>query len=52
MDEFVLSARTAFLLEYRLGDRFVAATGVSLTIEPGGHAPWQIALPLRVGVVW
>jgi hypothetical protein len=50
--EFVLSGRAAFLLEYRLGDRFVATSGVSLVLEPGGHAPWQIALPFLVGVIW
>lgn len=52
ISETVLHGAVALLLEYRLGNRWVAAIGLSLRGEAGGFTPWTLGVPLRVGVIW
>src|SRR5689334_14622217 len=48
----VLHAGAALLLEYRLANRWVFASGVGVQAENGGLTPWTLSVPLRVGVIW
>ena len=42
----------ALLLEYRLANRWIAMTGISVRAESADLQPWSLSVPLRVGVVW
>lgn len=49
--ETVPHGSATVLLEYRFLDRWVAALGVGVSVEPG-LMPWSIFAPLRVGRIW
>lgn len=51
-DETLLYVRAALTLEYRFWERFVASAGVAGQLEPGGLMPWQISIPVNVGLIW
>ena len=47
-----LYGQAAVLLEYRFGNRWMAATGISFRAESGNMQPWAFGVPLRVGFIW
>lgn len=52
VSETVLHGAAAVLVEYRFRNRWIAAAGVGVQVEPGASVPWSVNLPLRVGVIW
>jgi hypothetical protein len=52
VSEAVFHGAAAVLVEYRFRNRWIAAAGVGVQVEPGASVPWSVNLPLRVGVIW
>jgi hypothetical protein len=52
VSETVFHGAAAVLVEYRFRNRWIAAAGVGVQVEPGASVPWSVNLPLRVGVIW
>ncbi|WP_160308984.1 hypothetical protein [Anaeromyxobacter sp. PSR-1] len=52
VSETVFHGGAALLVEYRFGNRWIAAAGAGLQVEPGARVPWSVNLPLRAGIVW
>ena len=52
VSETVFHGAAAVLVEYRFANRWIAAAGVGVQVEPGARVPWSVNLPLRVGVIW
>ena len=52
VSETVLHGAGTLLLEYRLTNRWIAATGVGVQVELGGLTPWSVFVPFRVGCIW
>jgi hypothetical protein len=52
VSETVFHGAAAVLVEYRFRNRWIAAAGAGLEVEPGARVPWSVNLPLRVGVIW
>lgn len=52
VSETVFHGAAAVLVEYRFGNRWTAAAGAGVQVEPGASVPWSVNLPLRVGVIW
>ncbi len=52
VSETVFHGAAAMLVEYRFGNRWMAAAGAGVEVEPGARVPWSVNLPLRVGVIW
>lgn len=52
VSETVFHGAGAVLVEYRFGNRWIAAAGAGVEVEPGARVPWSVNLPMRVGVIW
>jgi hypothetical protein len=52
VSELVLHGAGALLFEYRLGKRWMFATGVGVHVEAGGLTPWSVIAPFRIGFIW
>ncbi len=52
VSETVFHGSGTVLVEYRLGNRWMVATGVGGQVEPHGLTPWSVFVPFRVGRVW
>lgn len=50
--ELVPSMRLVTAIEYRFTDRWVASVGLAARHNFGGRTPWQLSLPVSVGVIW
>ncbi len=52
VSETVFHGAAAVLVEYRFRNRWIAAAGAGVQVEPAARVPWSVNLPLRVGVIW
>jgi hypothetical protein len=52
VSETVFHGAAAVLVEYRFRNRWIAAAGAGVQVEPGARVPWSVDVPLRVGVIW
>lgn len=50
--ETLLYGRLTLSLEYRFWERWLASVGVAGQLEPGGLQPWQLSVPVNVGLIW
>jgi hypothetical protein len=50
--ETLAYGRLTLSLEYRFWQRWIASVGLAGQLEPSGLMPWQISVPISVGMIW